>query len=114
VDPQTRAINIGHLQMGPLLKPETTGVERGEAHAVARQSHAAGQLADLFEAEDHRQLLLAWRAHKAQGGPVTVEGLFEEELDAAQRNRARTAGVRLDMLEGEEVLAEVFLSDQVW
>ena len=41
VDQQTRAINIGHLQMGPLLKPETTGVDRGEAHAVARQSHAA-------------------------------------------------------------------------
>jgi hypothetical protein len=89
--------------MDPLLKPETTGVDRGEAHTGARQSHAAKKLADLFAAEDHRQLFLAWRSHKAQGGPVTVEGMFEEELDAAQRNHARTAGVLLDILDVEEV-----------
>jgi hypothetical protein len=100
--------------MGPLLKPETTGGERGEAHAGARQSHAAEKLADLFETEDHRQLFLAWRSHKTPGGPVAVEGLLEEELDAAQRDRARTAGVLLDILEGEAVLSEVFLTDQVW
>jgi hypothetical protein len=92
VDQYTRAIDIGHLQMGPLLKPETTGVDRGEAHAVARPSYAVEKPANLFETEDHRQLFLAWRSHKTPGGPVAVEGLLEEERDAAQRDRARTAG----------------------
>jgi hypothetical protein len=113
VDQQTRAIDIGYLQMGPLLKPETTGVDRGEAHAVAQQSHAVEKPENLFETEDYRQLFLAWRSHKTQGGPVAVEGLLEEELDAASRDRARTAGVLLDMLEVEEVWAEFFLTDQV-
>ena len=100
--------------MGPLLKPETTGVERGAAHAGARPSHAAETRADLFEAAAHWQLLLAWRAHQAPGGPVTVEGMFAEARDAAPRHRARTAGVRLDMLDVEAVWAEVFRSDHVW
>jgi hypothetical protein len=114
LDQLASAVDILHVEMGAFLQAQTTGVERGEAHAVARQSHAAEQPADLFEAEDHGQFFLPWRAHKAQGSPVSVEGLFEEELDAAQRDRARTAGVLLDMLDVQEILSEFFLGDHVW
>jgi hypothetical protein len=114
VDQQTSASDIGPLQMGPLLKPETTGGDRGEAHAVARQSHAVETPAHLFEPEDHRQLFLAWRSHTTPGGPVAVEGLLDAEREAAQRDGARTAGVLLDMLDGEEVLAACFLTEHVW
>jgi hypothetical protein len=50
---------------------------------------------------------------QAQSGPVAVEGLLEAELAAAQRDRARTAGVLLNMHELEDVLAEVVLPDHV-
>ena len=110
----TRALAIGPLQRSPLLQPETTGVDRGEAHAVARPSHAAEQPAHRFATEEHRQLLRAWRAHTTPGGPVAVEGRLDEALDAAPRDRARTAGVLLDLLDGEAVWAECFLTEQVW
>jgi hypothetical protein len=114
LDQRASAVDSLPVEMGAFLQAQTTGVERGAAHAVARQSHAAEQPADLVAAEDHGQFLLPWRAHKAQGRPVSVEGLFEEELDAAQRDRARTAGVRLDILDVQEILSECFLGDHVW
>jgi hypothetical protein len=111
---QTSALAIGPLQLGPLLKPETTGGDRGEAHAVARPSHAVETPAHRFETADHRPLLLAWRSHTTPGGPVAVEGRLDEAREAARRDRARTAGVRLDLRDGEAGWAECCRTDHVW
>jgi len=89
VDQHASAIDIGDLQMSPLLQAEPTGVARGQAHAVAGESHAG------------------------EGGPVAIEGMWEEKLDATQGNRARAPRVPLDMLEVEEILSEFFLGDHV-
>ena len=102
-----------HLQMGALLQAQTTGVDGGEADSVTEESDTAENLAHLFEAEDHRQLLLARGADKAEGGPVSVEGVLEEARDATQGHRARAPSVRLDMLEIEEILSECFLGNHV-
>jgi len=114
VDKQARTIKMWDLKMGALLQAQTTGVDRGEADSGAGSSDTAEHPSNLFEAEDHRQLLLAWCSNKAEGGPVSVEGVLEEELDAAKRDRARTAGVIFDMLAVEEVLSKFFLGDSVW
>jgi hypothetical protein len=114
VDKHARTINMWDLKMGALLQAQTTGGDRGEADSGAGSSDTAEHPSNLFEAEDHRQLLLAWCSNKAEGGPVSVEGVLEEELDAAKRDRARTAGVIFDMLAVEEVLSKFFLGDSVW
>ncbi len=110
----TRALESGPLQRGPLLTPETTGVDRGEAPAVARPAHAVETPAHRFETAEHRQLWRAWRSHTTPGGPVAVEGRLAAALDAAPRDRARPAGVRLDMLDVEEVVAACFRTAHVW
>jgi hypothetical protein len=114
VDKHARTLNRWDLKMGALLQAQTPGVNRGEADSVAGSSDTAEHPSTLFEAEDHRQFPLAWCSNKAEGGPVSVEGLLEEELDAAQRDRARTAGVIFDMLDVEEGLSKFFLGDEVW
>jgi hypothetical protein len=113
VDHHASAVDIGDLKTGSLLKPQTTGVDGGQADAVAGESDAAQNPSDLFQAQDHRQLLFAWRANKPEGGPVALEGLFEEELDATQRDGAGAARVVFDVLDREEVLSEFFLGDHV-
>jgi len=114
VDQHARAVDILHLQRGALLQAQPTGGERGEADSGAKQADTAEHRSHLFEAQDHWQFFLARGAHKAEGSPVSVEGVLEEARDAAQGNRARAARVVLDMLEGEEIVAECFLADHVW
>jgi hypothetical protein len=114
VDTQARTLKMWALQMGALLQAQTTGGERGEADAGAGSSDTAEPPSNRFEAEDHRQLLLAWCANTAEGGPVSVAGMLEEAREAAQRDRARTAGVICDMLDGEEGRSQFFLGDEGW
>jgi len=114
VDKHARTLTMWDLQRGALLQAQPTGVERGEADSGAGSSDTAEHPSNLFKAEDHRQFLLAWCSNNAEGGPVSVEGMLEEALDAATRDRARTAGVILDMLDVAEVLSKFFRGDYVW
>jgi hypothetical protein len=113
VDQHARTINMWDLQLGALLQAQPTGVEGGEADAVAEPSDTAENRSHLFGAQDHWQFFLARGADEGEGGPVSVKGILEEELDATPCNRARAPRVRLDMLEVEEILAEFFLGDHV-
>jgi len=114
VDKHARTIKMWDLQMGALLQAQPPGVDRGEADSGAGSSDTAEHLSNLFKAEDHRQFLLAWCSNTAEGGPVAVEGMLAEALDAAPRDRARTAGGIFDLLDGEEVLSKFFRGDSVW
>jgi hypothetical protein len=114
VDKHASTIHMWDLKMGALLQAQPTGVDRGEADSVAGEADTAEHPSNLFEAEDHRQLLLAWGSNTAEGGPVAVESRLEEELDAAKRDSASTAGVIFDILDVEEVLSKFFLGDSVW
>ena len=100
VEPHARALEGAPVELGAFLQAQAPGGERGEAHAVARPSHAAEPPADRCAAEEHRQRGLAWRAPTAPGGPVAVEGLCEAARQAAPRERARPAGVLLDRRAG--------------
>ena len=111
---QTSALAIGPLQRGPLLQPETPSGDRGEAQAVARPSHAVETPATRFETADHRPFVLAWRSHTTPGGPVAVAGRLDDAREAAPRARARTAGVRLDLRDVEDVWAECCRTEHVW
>ena len=113
VDQQASAVEIAHLELGAFLQAQPTGGGRGEAHAVAGPSHAGETPLARLAAEEHRQLFLAWRTHQAQGGPIALERMVEEELETAQGEGPGTArGVR-DVLAREDVVAECFLGDAV-
>jgi len=107
------AIDILNLKMSPFLKPEPTGINRREASPMALQPDEAENPTDLVRAQDGRKLLFASRANKVEDGEIPLESMLEEELDAAQSDSERTAGVFSDILEVEKILSEFFLSDQV-
>ena len=48
-----------------------------------RASHRAENSANLIRAQDGWKLLLAMGTDKVENGKISVEGMFEEELDAA-------------------------------
>jgi hypothetical protein len=111
VEHQPGTVDILDLKLSPLLEPQTAGVYGRETDSVARNLDEAENLVNLIGAEDGGELFLVGRANEAQSGQVLVEGMLEEELDAAQSNGERTAGVFLDILEMEKILSQFFLGD---
>lgn len=59
----------------------------------------------LREAQDDGQLLLGRWAHKTEGAPIFFQRTLKEKLDAADCDGGSAAGVMLDVLEVEKVLA---------
>jgi hypothetical protein len=104
-------IDIPDLKLRPFLEPQTAGVDGRETDSVAWDLDQAEKLVNLLDAENGRKLFLAGRANEVQGGQILVEGVLVEELDAAQGDGERTAGVFLDILEMEEILSQFFLGD---
>ena len=113
VEQTARTVDVGDVQVGSFLQPQTAGVDSCQTDFVTWQSDAADDLAHLFAAEDDWQLLFARRAQDAEEGPVAVQRPFVEELDAADGDGGSVAGVVFDVLDIEEVLAQFFLGDQV-
>ncbi len=99
--------------MRPFLQAQAAGVDGRETNFVTWQSHARQNLAHFREAEDDGQLLFRGRTHDAEDGPRAVEGLFVAELNAAEGDGHRVAGVMFDILDEEKVLAQLLLSQQV-
>jgi hypothetical protein len=67
----------------------------------------------FFDAEDHRQLLLARRSNQFKRGKLSLERFIAEELDAADGDRRSGSRVLLDILDVQQILSEFFLSDEV-
>jgi hypothetical protein len=63
--------------------------------------------------KDDRQFLFWGWADQVEGGPIFFQRAFKEKLDAADGDGGRAAGVMFDVLDLEEVLAQLFLGDQV-
>jgi hypothetical protein len=89
--------SFGNTKMGALLQAQSTGMDGAQTGSIAGQSKAAQDLANLFEAQDHGKLFLAWGADEGEGAPFTFETMVEEELDAAKSNGADSAGKLSDI-----------------
>ncbi len=107
------AVDVADLQADAFLQPQPAGVDGGQADAIRRAVHTGQDLTDLGGTKHRRQFLLVGRADQVEGGPVAPQGVLEEELDAAQRQGRGAAGDVLDVVEVEEVLAEVLFADLV-
>lgn len=91
VDEQAGTINVGNLQVGALLQAQATGVNGRQAGPIPRQPHTLEERVHFLQAEDDWQLVLLGWPHEGQRGPVPLEGMVVEELDAAEGNRAGAA-----------------------
>ena len=103
-------VDIRHLQLDTFLQTQATGANGTQADPVVRPSQAAQDAAHFLAAENDRQLVLAWRPHKAQRRPRSLQGMLVEELDTAQSHRASIARSLFLVLQVEEVLTEFFLA----
>jgi hypothetical protein len=92
--------------MCAFLQAQTAGVDGAEANSIARQSDAGKELAHFGEAEDYRQLLLRRRAHDVEGGPLFLQRVLKEKLEATDGDGHGVAGVMFDILDEEKVLAQ--------
>jgi hypothetical protein len=114
MDHHPRAVEIRNLKMGPFLKSQTAGVDRRETGAIGGKPEKLEDSSNFIRAQDGWKLLLAMGTDKVENGKISVESMFEEELDAAQSNSGGRARVFLDILEIEKILSQLFLRDQVW
>jgi hypothetical protein len=55
------AIDIGHLKARAFRETKTTGINRGETHAIDGDPHLVENAPDLVTAQDHGELLLTLR-----------------------------------------------------
>jgi hypothetical protein len=101
VDAHARSVDVSHLQVGPFLEAQATGVNGGETHPIARQFQVCQKGADLCDTEDDWEFLFAWGSDEGQRGPCPPQGVLIKKLDAAQGDGTGTARVVLDVLEIE-------------
>jgi hypothetical protein len=83
--------NVGHLQGGAFLEPQTTGIDGAQAGAGARQPHTLEERVPFLQAEDDgERVLLGW-PHEGQGSPFPCERMCVEEREAAECHGAGAA-----------------------
>jgi len=57
--------------------------------------------------------VLSWWANDRQGGPITLQGMLKQELDATECNGERAARELAFSAEIEEILAQIGFSKKV-
>ena len=107
-------IDVTHLQSQPFSQPQAAGVNGAQANTVIQEGDAGEDLTDFTTGEHDGQFELGIGPHQFHlRGPATLQGLFPEKFDRANRLSTRLAGDFLFDLEVEEVLAEFLRGDQV-
>src|SRR2546425_5835607 len=106
-------IDVANPQEQTFTESQATGINRGQTNPVHRSAHARENLSDFLPAQDHGQFLFPPRAQELKGGPVTLEGVLEQELDAAQSDGGGGTSHFLFQGEEQEVATQFFLRDEV-
>src|SRR5438128_10726523 len=106
-------IDVANPQEQTFTESQATGIDRGQTNPVHRSAHARENLSDFLPAQDHGQFLFPPRAQELKGGPVTLEGVLEQELDAAQSDGGGGTSHFLFQGEEQEVATQFFLRDEV-
>lgn len=84
----TVAVDIGDLQGPAFGEAQPAGVDRGETDPMAEHVDTGQGASDLLAAQDGGQGLHPFGLEQTDGGPVSLQGLLIEELDAAEGNGA--------------------------
>src|SRR6266436_7677851 len=106
-------IDVANPQEQPFTEAQATGINRGQTDPVHRRAYARENPLDFLPAQDHGQLLFPGRAQEFEAGPVTLEGVLEQKLDAAQGDGGGGTGDLLLQSEEQEVATQFFFGDLV-
>jgi hypothetical protein len=99
--------------MQPLAEPEPQRVDGLEVGAVVECSDSGDEATDLVDGEDVREPLLPGDTETLEGRPITRNGVRREELDPAVSDAEGRGGELADVLEVEEVVAELLFGEPV-
>jgi hypothetical protein len=83
-----RAIDICDAKVSAFLKSQAAGVDGRQTDSIARQTNQGENTADFIEGEDCGEFLLRGGTDEVEDSPLLIEGLLEEELDAAKSDGA--------------------------
>ena len=98
-------VQIGNLQAPAFIQTQGAGINGGQAGPINGRAHGAQNLLDFLAAQDHGQLVGFGRAEQFEAGPVSLEGVLEEEFDGAQGDGGGGAGDFLLQGQVQELLA---------
>ena len=84
VDEHSVGIDVWNLEVGTFLEPEPEGVHDGETGFVMGELDQVQDLSNFVETEDHGEGFVFFGSYEFESGPLSLEGVGEEELDAAQ------------------------------
>src|SRR6266496_2456985 len=76
-------VQVGDLQAATFIQAQGAGINGGQANPINGSAHATQNLLDFLSAEHDRQLLGLGRAQEFETGPISLQGVLEEELDGA-------------------------------
>jgi hypothetical protein len=106
-------IDVANPQEQAFTESQATGINRTQTDPVHGRAHAGENLLDFLPAQDHGQFLFPRRAQEFEAGPITLEGVLEQELNAAQSDGGGGAGHFLFQGEEEEVATQFFFGDLI-
>ena len=113
VQEHPRGIDLGDGQAAAFIQTQATDINGGQTDPVNGFAHTGQDLSDFLPAQDHGQFLLSGRTQEFEGGPISLEGILEEELDAAQRDGSGGPSDFAFQGQMEEVTPQFLLSDEV-
>lgn len=107
-------IDIGNGQAQAFAQAQAAGIDGGQSDAMIQGGNGRENFAHFAGREDDREFELGIGAGQFQFvRPHPFESFLPEELDGAESLGAGLAGGLLDGFEMNEVLAELFRSEQV-
>ena len=104
-------VEIRALDVQRFFQTQAATVDQRQTRPIAQQAHPGKDLPDVFHRENLRQALFFRWAHHIQTLPLTMQGLFEEPFDAADRLRHRGAGPMSLVFDIQEILPQFLLTD---
>jgi hypothetical protein len=107
------AVNIAGMQQEALTESQAAGIDGRQASPVDRHAHATQNALDLLAAQDHGQFLFLGWTEQFQGGPASLEGVLEQEFDAAKGDGGGGAGDLFLQGQMEKVTTQFFFADLV-
>jgi len=115
VDAQEHAlgVQVSNLQAAAFVETQTAGIDGRQADAVDGRAHTTENLLHFLPTQDHGQFFGLGRAQQFEDGPVSLEGVLEEEFDGAQGDGGGGTSDFLFQGEVKEVPAQLFLGDEV-
>ena len=107
------AIDVGELKPCSFEKAQPADIDGGQTRPVDGQPDAVEEDPDFLTAENDGEFRFTRRSDEVEQLPLSTDGVREEELDPAQRDREARARKMFDVREVEEVFPQLLLAEAI-